>query len=74
MPVARDDLRRDRLDGEAELVARRDLMLEWYERLEAPAKRRYSFPDAAHAVAFEEFEALGPILTEEVLPATYPTR
>jgi proline iminopeptidase len=75
------DLRRDTprldvpvyiLDGEAELAARRDLMLEWYEGLEAPMKRRYSFPNAAHAVAFEEFEALQRILTEDVLPETYP--
>jgi pimeloyl-ACP methyl ester carboxylesterase len=61
------------LDGEAELAARRELMLEWYEQLEVPVKRRYRFADAAHAVAFEEFEALGRILTEDVLPATYPT-
>lgn len=60
------------LDGEAEMAARRDLMLEWYAQLEAPLKRRYGFADAAHAVAFEEFEALGRILTEEVLPETYP--
>lgn len=62
------------LDGEAELAARRDLMLEWYAQLDAPLKRRYSFADAAHAVAFEKFEALGRILTEEVLPETYPSR
>jgi proline iminopeptidase len=62
------------LDGEAELAARRDLMLEWYGQLEAPIKRRYSFPDAAHAVAFEEFEALQRILHEVVLPETYPTQ
>ncbi len=62
------------LDGEAELAARRDLMLEWYAQLDAPLKRRYGFADAAHAVAFEEFEALGRILTEEVLPETYPGR
>jgi proline iminopeptidase len=60
------------LDGEAELAARRDLMLEWYTQLEAPIKRRYGFPDAAHAVAFEEFEALERILSEVVLPETYP--
>jgi proline iminopeptidase len=62
------------LDGEAELSARRDLMLEWYEQLDAPIKRRYSFPDAAHAVAFEEFEALQRIMTETVLAETYPAR
>lgn len=56
------------LDGEAEMAARRDLMLEWYGQLDAPLKRRYGFPDAAHAVAFEEFEALERILTEVVLP------
>lgn len=62
------------LDGEAELTARRDLMLEWYAALDAPLKRRYSFPDAAHAVAFEEFEALQRIMSEVVLPETYPVR
>ncbi len=62
------------LDGEAEMAARRDLMLEWYGQLDAPHKRRYGFADAAHAVAFEEFEALGHILSEEVLPETYPGR
>lgn len=62
------------LDGEAEMAARRDLMLEWYEQFDAPLKRRYGFADAAHAVAFEEFAALGRILTEEVLPETYPGR
>lgn len=62
------------LDGEAEMSARRDLMLEWYGQLDAPLKRRYGFADAAHAVAFEEFEALERILTEQVLPETYPSR
>jgi pimeloyl-ACP methyl ester carboxylesterase len=62
------------LDGEAELTARRDLMLEWYAALDAPIKRRYSFPNAAHAVAFEEFGALQRIMTEVVLSETYPVR
>lgn len=56
------------LDGEAELRGRRDLALEWYEALEAPIKRIYAFEDAAHSVAFEQFEALARIARDELLP------
>ena len=62
------------LDGQAELGARRDLALEWYEQLQAPQKRLYSFEEAAHAVAFEQFEAFQQIMTGTVLPETYPGR
>jgi pimeloyl-ACP methyl ester carboxylesterase len=62
------------LDGQAELAARRDLALEWYAQLQAPHKRLYSFPDAAHAVAFEQFEAFDRIVVETILPETYPAR
>jgi pimeloyl-ACP methyl ester carboxylesterase len=62
------------LDGQAELSARRDLALEWYDQLQAPQKRLYSFENAAHAVAFEQFEAFQRIMTETVLPETYPAR
>jgi pimeloyl-ACP methyl ester carboxylesterase len=62
------------LDGEAELAARRDLALEWYDRLQAPQKRLFSFEEAAHAVAFEQFEAFHRIMTGTVLPETYPDR
>lgn len=59
------------LDGEAELAARRELALEWYEMLEAPVKRLYSFENGGHSVAFEQFEALEEILVGTVLPETY---
>ena len=60
------------LDGEAELPARRDLVLEWFDLLEAPSKRIFSFKDAGHSVAFEEFESLHSIMLETILPETYP--
>ena len=60
------------LDGAAELDARRDLALAWYNQLEAPAKRLYTFDNAGHSVAFEQFTALHQILTETILPETYP--
>jgi pimeloyl-ACP methyl ester carboxylesterase len=59
------------LDAEHELTARRDLALEWFEELEAPTKRIYTFENAGHSVAFEQFEALGEILRDTVLPETY---
>jgi pimeloyl-ACP methyl ester carboxylesterase len=59
------------LDGQAELAARRDLALEWFEGLDAPGKRLYSFENAAHAVAFEQFEAFHAILVETIVPETY---
>jgi pimeloyl-ACP methyl ester carboxylesterase len=62
------------LDGQAELAARRDLALEWYAQVQAPQKRLFSFENAAHAVAFEQFEAFQQIMTGTVLPETYPAR
>ena len=62
------------LDGEAELSARRDLALEWFEMVDAPIKRIYSFENAAHAPAFEHFEAFGEIMTGTILPETYHRR
>jgi proline iminopeptidase len=62
------------LDGQSELTARRDLALEWYAQVEAPRKRLFSFENAAHSVSFEQFEAFGRIMTETVLPETYPGR
>lgn len=59
------------LDGAAELSARRDLALEWFDMLDAPIKRMYTFENAAHAPAFEHFEAFSQIMTETVLPETY---
>ena len=62
------------LDGAAELAARRDLALAWYGQLDAPIKRIYTFDNAGHSVAFEQFSALHQILTETILPETYPAR
>ena len=62
------------LDGEAELTARREPMLEWYHQLQAPIYRIYSFADAGHSVAFEEFQALRQIMVETILPETYTGR
>lgn len=59
------------LEGAAELPARRDLLLDWFDRLEAPIKEIFTFEDAAHSVAFEQFEVLSAILTETILPQTY---
>ena len=62
------------LDGQAELAARRDLALEWFEGLDAPQKRIFAFENAAHAVAFEQYEAFHQILLDTILPETYPGR
>jgi proline iminopeptidase len=59
------------LDGQHELDGRRDLALEWFEQLDAPIKEFHSFPNAGHAVAFEQFEAFHQILVEVILPQTY---
>jgi len=60
------------LDGAAELKGRRDLALEWFDILKAPRKQRFTFENAAHSVAFEQFEAFSKIMTETILPETYP--
>jgi len=60
------------LDGAAELKGRRDLALEWFEQLKAPHKQWFSFENAAHSVAFEQFEAVSRIMVETILPKTYP--
>lgn len=62
------------LDGAAELTARRDLALEWYALLEAPIKRIFTFENAGHAVAFEQYAEFHRILLETVLPETYPVK
>jgi len=60
------------LDGAAELKGRRDLAIEWFDILKAPRKQRFTFENAAHSVAFEQFEAFSKIMTETILPETYP--
>jgi len=59
------------LDGAAELTARRDLALEWYAQLEAPRKQMFTFENAAHSVAQEQFVAFRQILLETIVPETY---
>lgn len=59
------------LDGEHELAARRDLALAWFDQVDAPLKRVYTFENAGHSVAFEQFEALHRILNETIVPDTY---
>jgi pimeloyl-ACP methyl ester carboxylesterase len=58
------------VDGTAELAARRDLALEWFELLDAPIKRILSLDGAAHAPALEQYEAFHRYLVETVLPET----
>lgn len=58
----------------AELSARRELALEWFNMLHAPIKRIYTFENAAHAPAFEQCEAFTAIMTETVLPESYSPR
>ena len=62
------------LDGAAELAARRELALAWYEQLDAPSKRIYTFENAGHSVAFEQFSELRRILTETVMVESYSVR
>jgi pimeloyl-ACP methyl ester carboxylesterase len=59
------------LDGTAELDARRSLALEWFAALDAPSKQLVTFDDAAHAVAFEQGDAVQRLFTESIIPATY---
>ena len=58
------------LDAEHELSARRDLALEWYNMVQSPHKRIYTFADASHAVAFEQFESFTKIMTDTIIPET----
>ncbi|WP_234009247.1 alpha/beta fold hydrolase [Deinococcus sp. NW-56] len=58
------------LDGAAELTARRDLALEWFSALQAPLKRRFTFGNAGHSVALEQFQALHRLLRETIVPET----
>lgn len=59
------------LDGAAELSARRDLALEWFEQLQAPRKQKFTFENAGHSVVFEQFEAVSKIMRNNILPETY---
>ena len=59
-------------DGGHELSARRDLAHEWFDAVQAPIKRVFTFEDAGHSVAFEQFRDTRRILRDVVLPETYP--
>lgn len=59
------------LDGTSELSARRDLTLEWLAALQAPIKTLVPFENAAHSVAFEQFEKFGTLMRGTVLPQTF---
>jgi pimeloyl-ACP methyl ester carboxylesterase len=59
------------LDGAAELAGRRSLALEWFDQLEAPTKQLVTFDNAAHAVAFEQADAVQRLLDQTIVPATY---
>ena len=59
------------LDGAAEMTSRRDLALEWFAKLEAPKKQKFTFENSAHSVAFEQFEAFHNIMLEVVVPQTH---
>ena len=41
------------------------------QKLQAPIKHLYNYPDAGHATAFEHFQDLHRIMLNTVLPATY---
>jgi hypothetical protein len=46
----------------------------WFTALEAPTKRMVTLENAAHAVAFEQFETFDTLLRETILPTTYGGR
>jgi proline iminopeptidase len=62
------------LDGAAELAARRQPAIEWFDALEAPLKQRVTYQDAAHAVAFERADDVQRLLNETIVPATTANR
>jgi len=59
------------LDGAHELAGRRDLALGWIEQLDAPHKKLITYPDAGHAVVFEEVDAVHGLMNDEIVPAIY---
>ena len=59
-------------EGTHELEARSSLALEWFDMLDAPEKQLFTFDNAGHSVAFEQYEEVHRILVEVILPATYP--
>jgi proline iminopeptidase len=59
------------LDGAHELRGRRELALEWFDRLQAPGKQLITYEDAGHSVVFEQADAFHRLMTDVVVPATY---
>lgn len=59
------------LNGAAELRGRRDLALQWFDLLQAPAKQKVTFSGAAHSVALEQGDEVLKLLNETVVPSTY---
>lgn len=59
-------------EGTYELEARSSLAEEWFNMLDAPEKQMFTFDNAGHSVAFEQYEEVHRILVEVILPATYP--
>jgi pimeloyl-ACP methyl ester carboxylesterase len=57
--------------GAAELAARDDLAVEWFQQLDAPRKQLISFGHAGHAVLTERPDGFRTLLLETVLPETY---
>ena len=45
--------------------------VEWFAALQAPIKRLLPFENAAHSVAFEQFEQFGVLMRDTVLPETH---
>jgi pimeloyl-ACP methyl ester carboxylesterase len=61
------------INGRHELAARRDLVPEWFNALQAPTKRIYDFDNSAHSPQVQEPTHSNDIMTRVVLPETYPT-
>ncbi len=55
-------------EGEHELRGRQEVLHAWFELLDAPVKKMYTFADAGHAPAFEHADDLHRILIEEIVP------
>jgi len=60
------------LQGRHELKARDDLAREWLAQVEAPRKELFTIENAGHSAAFEGFREFHRIMTEIVVPETYP--
>jgi pimeloyl-ACP methyl ester carboxylesterase len=57
--------------GTSELAARDDLAVEWFDALDAPAKRMVTFDHAGHSVLTERPDRLHELLSGTVVPETY---